>query len=134
MQEDELTPKRRQEDVEEDAPQMSDTRAREDDDGNQVGGGGGEAAQLRVGPQRQEDVPDGVPQRSDTPTGSAEIIGAGDAVEQALRRESSFAKEGRGDWSKESADPLEIEGADVAGPDRRVPGGVRGALRGAPAV
>jgi hypothetical protein len=104
-------PVRRQEDVPEGTPQMSDTRPREVD-GVQVGGGG-EATELLVGPQRQEDVPKGVPQRSSTPSGTAQVIPAGDAVHQAGVRESSQARESRGDWTRAGAEPLEAKGVKI---------------------
>jgi hypothetical protein len=113
---DEKTPKRRQEDVEEGTPQMSDTRPRELEDGTQVGGGG-EATEVLVGPQRQEDVPDSVQQRSDTPAGTAVPIPAGNAVHAQEVRESSFAKETRGEPGRAAAEPIEIKGAKVGHPD-----------------
>ena len=68
----ERAPKRRQEDLEGEVQQMSDTRPREED--GVIFGGGGEAAESVIGAQRQEDVPEGVQQRSDTPTGVATIL------------------------------------------------------------
>jgi hypothetical protein len=106
-------PVRRQEDVKEGTPQMSDTRPREVDGRPVVGAGGGEATELLVGPQRQEDVPEGVPQRSSTPTGTAQVIPAGDAVRQAGVRESSQARESRGDWTRAGAEPLEAKGVKI---------------------
>jgi hypothetical protein len=107
-------PLRRQEDVKDGTPQMSDTRPREVD-GNTVGGGG-EASEVLVGPQRQEDVPDGVPQRSDTPTGVATPIDVGDSVEAWRRAESSQARESRGDWTRAHAEPIAAKGAKVGAP------------------
>jgi hypothetical protein len=111
---DEKTPKRRQEDVPEGTPQMSDTRRREVD--GVVVGGGGEAAEIIVGPQRQEDVPDRVQQRSSTPTGTAQMMPAGDSIKQALDRESSFAKETRGEPVRASAEPIDVKGAKIDHP------------------
>ncbi len=110
----EKTPKRSQDDVGKGAVQMSDTRPREVD--GVTFGGGGEATELVLGPQRQEDVPKGVVQRSDTPTGVAQPIPAGDAVKQAQDRESSFAKETRGDWTRGGAEPIESKGTKVGAP------------------
>jgi hypothetical protein len=94
----EQEPVRRQEDVKDGTPQMSDTRPREVD-GQRVGGGG-EASEILVGPQRQEDVPDGVPQRSDTPTGVATPIDVGTRWRRGggrrARRRASRAATGRG--------------------------------------
>jgi len=111
---DERAPKRTQEDVKEGTVQMSDTRPREVD-GVQVGAGG-EATELVLGPQRQEDVPKSVVQRSSTPTGVATPIPAGDAVEQALDRESSFAKETRGEPVRAAAEPVAIKGGKLGSP------------------
>jgi hypothetical protein len=111
---DEQTPKRRQEDVKEGTPQMSDTRPREVD-GERVGGGG-EATELIVGPQRQEDVPKGTPQRSSTAAGEAMPIPAGDAVSAQQARESSLAKESRGEPGKAASDPLDPKGAKAGPP------------------
>jgi hypothetical protein len=88
-------PVRRQEDVAEGTPQMSDTRPREVDGRPVAGAGGGEATELLVGPQRQEDVPKGVPQRSSTPSGTAQ------------------ARESRGDWTRAGAEPLEAKGVKI---------------------
>lgn len=110
----ERAPKRSQEDVKKGAVQMSDTRPREAD-GVEVGAGG-EAAELVVGPQRQEDVPKGVVQRSSTPTGVSTVIPGGDAVEQAQARESSFAKETRGEPVRAAAEPLDAPKINVGAP------------------
>ncbi len=112
---DEQTPKRRQQDVPEGTPQMSDTRPRELDDGTVVGGGG-EASEIVLGPQRQEDVPKGAPQRSSTPAGTASPIPAGDSVRAQLARESSAAKESRGEPGRAAAEPLEPKGAKTGPP------------------
>lgn len=110
----ERAPKRTQDDVDDGAVQMSDTRRREVD--GQVVGGGGEATELVLGPQRQEDVPKGMVQRSDTPTGVATPIPAGDAVQQALDRESSFAKETRGEPVRASAEPIDVKRGKLGAP------------------
>jgi hypothetical protein len=96
-------PVRRQEDVN-DVVQMSDTET-------------GEATELLVGPQRQEDVPKGVVQRSDTPTGVSTVIPGGDAVEQAEVRESSQARESRGEPGRAAAEPLDAKKVNVGAPD-----------------
>jgi hypothetical protein len=112
---DEKTPKRRQEDVKEGTPQMSDTRPRELEDGTSVGGGG-EASEIVLGPQRQEDVPKNAPQRSSTVAGTASPIPAGDAVHAQEVRESSFAKETRGEPGRAAAEPVEPKGAKAGPP------------------
>lgn len=96
-------PVRPQSDVPEGTVQMSDTPA-------------GEATELVLGPQRQEDVPAGVFQRSATPTGVATPLPAGDAIAQARDRESSAARESRGEPVRASAEPLEVKGAKVGAP------------------
>jgi hypothetical protein len=111
---DEQAPYRRQEDVPEGTPQMSDTRPREVD-GVQVGGGGA-AAELVLGPQRQEDVKASVPQRSSTPAGVAQVIPSGDAIEAHRVRESSFAKETRGEPGRAAAEPVDPKGATAKPP------------------
>jgi hypothetical protein len=110
----ERAPKRTQDDVDDGAVQMSDTRRREVD--GQLVGGGGEASELVLGPQRQEDVPKGMVQRSDTPTGVATPIPAGNAVQQAQDRESSFAKETRGEPVRASAEPIAAKHARMGPP------------------
>jgi hypothetical protein len=92
-------------------------------------GGGGEAAELVVGPQRQEDVPKGAVQRSDTPTGVATVIPAGDTVQQAQDRESSFAKETRGEPVRAAAEPIDAPKVNVGCPVRVVAEGLGGATR-----
>jgi hypothetical protein len=94
---DEPAPYRAQADVPDGVVQASDTER-------------GAAAEIPLGPQRQEDVRAGVVQRSATPTGVATPIPAGDSIEQALVRESSRAKEARGDWTRAGAEPLDVKG------------------------
>jgi hypothetical protein len=110
----ERAPKRSQEDVKKGVVQMSDTRPREED--GQTVGGGGEAAELVIGPQRQEDVPKGAVQRSDTPTGVSTVIPAGDTVQQAQDRESSFAKETRGEPVRAAAEPIDAPKVNIGAP------------------
>lgn len=86
-------PVRRQEDV--NGPvQMSDTET-------------GEATEIVTAPERQEDTPKGLLQRSDTPTGVATPIPSGDAVRAQEARESSLARESRGEPGKAAAVPLD---------------------------
>ena len=81
------------EDEGEDVKQMSDTET-------------GRATRIAVGPQRQEDVPTGVWQRSHTPTGVATVIPGGGAVQAQEMKESSLAKELRGEPGRAAAEPL----------------------------
>ena len=66
----------------------------------------GRATRIAVGPQRQEDVPTGVWQRSHTPTGVATVIPGGGAVQAQEMKESSLAKEMRGEPGRAAAEPL----------------------------
>jgi hypothetical protein len=97
----EPVPYRDQRDVAEGTQQMSDTRPREVD--GQVVGGGGQATEIVQSLQRQEDV-HGVAQRSDTLTGQAAPLPAGDALEAQQSKESSRAKESRGE--RGAAEPI----------------------------
>jgi hypothetical protein len=90
---DEPAPYEAQENVDDNVKQMSDTET-------------GAAARIAVGPQRQEDVPAGVWQRSDTPTGVATPIPGGGAVKAQEMKESSLAKEMRGEPGRAAAEPL----------------------------
>jgi hypothetical protein len=90
---DEPAPYESQENVDDDVKQMSDTET-------------GAATRIVVGPQRQEDVPGGVWQRSDTPTGVATPIPWGGAVRAQEAKESSYAKETRGEPGRAAAEPL----------------------------
>ena len=65
----------------------------------------GRATRIAVGPQRQEDVPAGVPQRSCTPTGVATPIPGGGPVEAQQWKESSLAKEMRGEPGRAATEP-----------------------------
>jgi len=105
----EPAPYEAQENVE-DVPQMSDTET-------------GRAARIVVGPQRQEDVPAGVWQRSHTPTGVATPIPGGGPVEAQEAKESSYAKETRGEPGRAAAEPL-----------RTAAGGGGGAVMNMPAA
>jgi hypothetical protein len=107
-------PIRRQESVPEGTVQMSDTRPREVD-GEQVGGGG-EASELIIGAQRQEDVKGSVIQRSSTPTGVAQPLPAGDMVQAQEDRDSSQARESRGDNTRAAAEPLRAKGVKSGAP------------------
>jgi hypothetical protein len=89
----EPAPYGRQEDVGDDVVQMSSTET-------------GRAAPLDLGSQKQEDVKAGTWQRSDTPTGVATPIPAGDAIKAAADKESSAAKERRGEPVRAAAEPL----------------------------
>lgn len=89
----EPAPYGRQEDVPKGVVQMSDTPT-------------GRPTPIEVGPQRQEDVPKSTLQRSATPTGEAKPIPKGDAVEAQQERESSEAKEKRGDTGQAAAHPI----------------------------
>jgi hypothetical protein len=90
---DEPAPYEAQENVADDVKQLSDTET-------------GAAARIAVGPQRQEDVPAGVWQRSHTPTGVATPIPGGGAVKAQETKESSLAKEMRGEPGRAAAEPL----------------------------
>lgn len=90
---DEPAPYESQENVDENVKQMSDTEL-------------GAAARIAVGPQRQEDVPAGVWQRSHTPTGVATPIPGGGPVAAQEAKESSLAKEMRGEPGRAAAEPL----------------------------
>lgn len=92
---DEQVPYRRQEDVPKGTVQMSDTPT-------------GRATEIVQGPQSQEDVPAGTWQRSDTPVGVATPIPAGDAIEVQRVKESSAAKESRGEPVRAAAEPLKV--------------------------
>lgn len=89
----EQTPLPRQEDIEEDALQMSDTET-------------GSAAPAMVGPQRQEDVGNDVWQRSSTPTGVSTLMPEGGPIAAQREKESSEAKARRGTPQKAAAMPL----------------------------
>lgn len=89
----EPTPYESQQNVADDVKQMSDTEF-------------GAAARIAVGPQRQEDVPAGVWQRSHTPTGVATPIPGGGPVAAQEAKESSLAKEMRGEPGRAAAEPL----------------------------
>jgi hypothetical protein len=89
----EPAPYESQENVDDDVKQMSDTEL-------------GAAARIAVGPQRQEDVPAGVWQRSHTPTGVATPIPGGGPVAAQEAKESSLAKEMRGEPGRAAAEPL----------------------------
>jgi hypothetical protein len=89
----EPAPYESQDNVDDDVKQMSDTEL-------------GAAARIAVGPQRQEDVPAGVWQRSHTPTGVATPIPGGGPVAAQEAKESSLAKEMRGEPGRAAAEPL----------------------------
>lgn len=108
---DEPVPYESQENVDDDAPQMSDTET-------------GRATRILVGPQRQEDVPTGVWQRSDTPTGVATPIPRGGAVRAQKDRESSFAKETRGEPVRAAAEPLAVASGAGGGEVSNQPAGL----------
>lgn len=101
----EPTPYEAQENVDEDVKQASDTET-------------GRATRIAVGPQRQEDVPPGVWQRSHTPTGVATPIPGGGPVAAQEMKESSLAKEMRGEPTQAAAAPL--KSATGAGGDGNV--------------
>lgn len=89
----EPAPYEAQENIDDNVKQMSDTAT-------------GRATRIAVGPQRQEDVPAGVWQRSHTPTGVATPIPGGGPVEAQEMKESSLAKEMRGEPGRAAAEPL----------------------------
>jgi hypothetical protein len=89
----EPVPYGRQEDVGKGTVQMSDTET-------------GQATPVDVSYQKQEDVPNGVWQRSATPTGLATPIPGGGPVEAQKAKESSHAKEARGEPVRAAAEPL----------------------------
>jgi hypothetical protein len=95
----ESVPYRRQEDVPDEAAQRSDTAT-------------GQASVIDDGPQSQEDVPDGVWQRSDTPKGYSTILPTQGPVAAQQEKESSEAKDKRGEPGKAAAYPLGKPKAD----------------------
>jgi hypothetical protein len=90
----EPVPYERQEDVKDSEVQASNTAT-------------GRAARVAVGPQRQEDVPKGTVQRSDTTTGVATVIPSKGPVKAQIEKESSEAKELRGEPVRAAAEPIE---------------------------
>lgn len=81
----------------------------------------GAAARIAVGPQRQEDVPAGVWQRSHTPTGVATPIPGGGPVAAQEAKESSLAKEMRGEPGRAAAEPLRTATGGGGGQVRNMP-------------
>jgi hypothetical protein len=105
---DEPAPYEAQENVDDNVKQMSDTET-------------GAAARIAVGPQRQEDVPAGVWQRSHTPTGVATPIPGGGAVKAQEAKESSLAKEMRGEPGRAAAEPLRTAAGGGGGQVQNMP-------------
>jgi hypothetical protein len=98
----ELAPYRSQDDVPEGTQQMSDTPGFTDELGRKVNGG--RATEIVQSVQRQEDA-NGILQRSDTPHGVATPMQT-DPVRAQLEKESSAAKESRGEPGRAATEPL----------------------------
>jgi hypothetical protein len=108
-------------DPEEPTPYQSQEQLKEDEGDNVKQASDtetGRATRIAVGPQRQEDVPAGVWQRSHTPTGVATVIPGGGPVAAQQAKESSLAKELRGEPGRAAAEPLRA--ATGAGGDGNV--------------